>query len=178
MIERPCNTHFLKIQPKWFEDVKSGKKKFEIRKNDRNFETGDILVLQEYEKGKYTGREIQKEIEYIYRGNGLYGVSGLSEDYCILGIKDGKELEQKPCNDCISREQAIKTIEKFCPSNCVQVCVLTELPSVTPKQKIGRWIDTESLDSALWYACSECGETEYYATNYCPNCGVKMEVEE
>ena len=89
MIERPCNTHFLKILPKWFEDVKSGKKKFEIRKNDRNFEIGDILVLQEYEKGKYTGREIQKEIEYIYCGNGLYG---LSEDFCILGIKDGKTI--------------------------------------------------------------------------------------
>ena len=92
MIERPCNTHFLKILPKWFEDVKSGKKKFEIRRNDRNFETGDILVLQEYEKGKYTGREIQKEIEYIYIGNGLYG---LSEDFCILGIKDGKTIEQE-----------------------------------------------------------------------------------
>ena len=41
--------------------------------------------------------------------------------------------------------------------------------------KTGRWIDAESLDGALWYACSECGETEFHATNYCPNCGAKME---
>lgn len=45
----------------------------------------------------------------------------------------------------------------------------------TPKPKTGWWIDTESLDGALWYACSECGETEFHATNYCPNCGAKME---
>lgn len=55
---------------------------------------------------------------------------------------------------------------------------LAELPSVTPKQKAGKWIDVNSLESSLWHACTECGETEFYATNYCPNCGAKMEVEE
>ena len=87
----PCNTHFLKILPKWYEDVESGKKKFEIRRNDRPFAVGDILVLQEYERGRYTGREIQKEIEYIYTGDGTYG---LSDEFCILGIKDGKTIKR------------------------------------------------------------------------------------
>lgn len=86
-----CNTHFLKIQPIWFEDVKSGKKNFEIRQNDRNFAVGDILVLQEYDHGQYTGREIQKEIEYIYHGDGYYG---LAEGFCVLGIKDGKTIQR------------------------------------------------------------------------------------
>lgn len=44
--------------------------------------------------------------------------------------------------------------------------------------KTGHWIDAESLDGALWHACSKCGETVYYKTNYCPYCGVEMEDKE
>lgn len=42
-------THHLKCHPPYFEKIVSGTKKFEIRKNDRDFEVGDVLVLQEYE---------------------------------------------------------------------------------------------------------------------------------
>lgn len=77
-------THELKILPKWFEDVKSGKKNFEIRRADRDFKVGDTLVLKEYEKGRYTGREIERTIQYIYKGDGSYG---LSEEFWILGLK-------------------------------------------------------------------------------------------
>ena len=38
--------HELKIYPKYFEDVISGKKTFEVRKNDRKFNIGDILILR------------------------------------------------------------------------------------------------------------------------------------
>ena len=47
------------------------------------------------------------------------------------------------------------------------------LPSVTPKQKTGHWIDTGSGQK-----CSECHEIQYGYDNYrfyCPNCGTKME---
>lgn len=39
-------THELKLDIKYFDDVKSGKKNFEIRKNDRDFQVGDILELK------------------------------------------------------------------------------------------------------------------------------------
>ena len=39
-------THELKLDIKYFDDVKSGKKNFEIRKNDRDFKAGDILELR------------------------------------------------------------------------------------------------------------------------------------
>ena len=47
--------HELKLDTKYFEDIKSGKKNFEIRKNDRNFEVGDILELKRYsrQQGSY-----------------------------------------------------------------------------------------------------------------------------
>ena len=76
-------THELKIFARWFDDVKSGKKRFELRKADRDYEVGDFLCLREFENGKYTGREVTVMITYILKGTGEYG---LAEGYWILGI--------------------------------------------------------------------------------------------
>lgn len=62
--------HALKIYPEYFEAVKSGKKPFEVRKNDRDFKVGDILALNEFDplegaEGKYTGWTLFKRISYI-----------------------------------------------------------------------------------------------------------------
>ncbi|MFP7215891.1 DUF3850 domain-containing protein [Lactococcus garvieae] len=46
-------THELKLDIKYFDEVKSGKKNFEIRKNDRDFKVGDILVLKAFNEGFY-----------------------------------------------------------------------------------------------------------------------------
>lgn len=77
-------THELKILPRWFNDVAEGKKKFEIRKADRDFKEDKWIILKEWENGEYTGRCIEAIIEYIYYGDGTYG---LPEGWCILGIK-------------------------------------------------------------------------------------------
>ncbi|WP_409994247.1 ASCH/PUA domain-containing protein [Parageobacillus genomosp. 1] len=59
--------HRLKIWPEYFEAVRSGKKTFEIRKNDRGFQVNDLLLLQEYnpKTQEYTGRELLVEVTYI-----------------------------------------------------------------------------------------------------------------
>lgn len=59
--------HKLKIHPEYFEEVFTRKKSFEIRKNDRNFQIGDILLLQEYipETQEYTGRVVERKVTYI-----------------------------------------------------------------------------------------------------------------
>ena len=76
-------THKLKIAPKYFDDVESGRKPFEFRKNDRDFRVGDILILQEWSTVVgYTGRETTKQITYVLLG----GVYGIPYEYCILGI--------------------------------------------------------------------------------------------
>ena len=43
--------HYLKIEPKYAQLRREGKKHFEIRKNDRDFRVGDMLHLQEYAPG-------------------------------------------------------------------------------------------------------------------------------
>lgn len=75
-------THELKILPKYFKDVVDGYKKFELRKNDRDFQIGDSLLLKEFD-GDYTGESIQVVITYILFG----GDYGLDKDYVILGIE-------------------------------------------------------------------------------------------
>ena len=76
--------HNLKISPKYFYDVCYGGKRFELRKDDRDYKVGDTLILEEYEDGKYTGRSFSPHtpIQYILRDCEEYG---LKEGYCILG---------------------------------------------------------------------------------------------
>lgn len=72
--------HELKTLPGYFKRSWIGDKTFEIRKNDRNFQEGDEVVLMEWEPqvtqdtsdnpgepfaGEYTGREIEGFIRYV-----------------------------------------------------------------------------------------------------------------
>ena len=74
--------HKIKLSSKYFDDVKSGRKSFEIRKNDRNYRVNDILIMQEYtESGEYTDRYIEAVIIYILECNYL------KDGYVALGIE-------------------------------------------------------------------------------------------
>ena len=44
--------HELKIWPEYYKAINDKIKKFEIRKNDRNFKVGDQIVLREFEPCK------------------------------------------------------------------------------------------------------------------------------
>lgn len=74
--------HDLKILPEYFNDVWEGKKTFEIRKNDRDYQVGDFLVLKEWEGEEYTGSAIVVEVTYIF-DDAKY----VKEGYVILGFK-------------------------------------------------------------------------------------------
>ncbi len=79
-------THELKLLPQYFNDVENGIKNFEIRKNDRDYKVGDTLLLREWSKETgYTGKEIERKVDYIHKGDGQFGIA---EGYCILGLHD------------------------------------------------------------------------------------------
>jgi len=44
------NTHTLKIDPDYWEDIANGKKTFEVRVNDRDYRVGDNLVLRKFSR--------------------------------------------------------------------------------------------------------------------------------
>lgn len=73
--------HEVKIAASYYDDVASGKKRFELRKNDRGYKEGDSLKMLEFKDGKHTGRTIDADIIYM-----LEEYTGLQEGYCILGI--------------------------------------------------------------------------------------------
>lgn len=59
--------HELKCFPQYFRDLCSGRKQFEVRKDDRAFAVGDILFLREYKPMEkiYTGSHLLFEITYL-----------------------------------------------------------------------------------------------------------------
>lgn len=75
--------HKLKLAKMFFDDVRSGRKSFDLLKNDRNYQLGDIIEYREMDKGEETGRVIEKEVIYI-----LEGFKGFQENYCILALAD------------------------------------------------------------------------------------------
>lgn len=139
-----------------------------------------------------------------------------------LWISNGKEFEQEPCDDAISREMALKECHDIVIDGeryrVIQEETLLGLPPVKPKAdcencskcedafmrghdvglengykqgerdaryesatqkpKTGHWI--AHSDGGIWikyYECSECRKAHDTRSDYCPNCGAKMESE-
>jgi hypothetical protein len=81
--------HALKTWPGFFDDVMSGKKNFEVRKNDRNYQEGDVLRLEEWMPenegpgGAYTGRKFSLLVTSVLRGP----ILGIREGWCVMGVR-------------------------------------------------------------------------------------------
>jgi len=77
--------HELKIKQKYFIDILISGKRFEIRKNDRGFQVGEILHLKaiDDDTNEYTGFEMFVKILYIHEG------LGLQEGYACMSIEKG-----------------------------------------------------------------------------------------
>lgn len=76
--------HELKILPQYFQPVWDGTKTFELRKDDRDYQRGDILVLREWDGEKYTGSALCVKVTYILQDADKYG---LKNGYVIMGIR-------------------------------------------------------------------------------------------
>ena len=76
--------------------------------------------------------------------------------------------------DYISRQAAINCVT-FHEFRYRMVEDIKALPSVTPKEKTGKWQIIEGLG---YYTCSVCKCDSDVNSSYCSNCGAKMEGEE
>lgn len=76
--------HKLKTLNPYFSAVFHGKKLFEVRINDRDYQIGDLLLLQEYnlERETFLSRNVLCEIIYILDHPGY-----VKEGWTILGFE-------------------------------------------------------------------------------------------
>ena len=77
-------THYLKTIQPFFSEVLKGAKTFEYRRNDRDFQVGDEVYLQEYDlqKNTFSGQEVRGNITYV-----LKDWKGLDADYCVFSLQ-------------------------------------------------------------------------------------------
>lgn len=83
--------HTLKTWPEHYQAVSSGRKTFEVRRDDRGFKQGDVLLLQEYDPDRddlpagkrFTGRELTADVLYVLHG----GRFGIEPGYVVMSIK-------------------------------------------------------------------------------------------
>ena len=97
------------------------------------------------------------------------------KDVATTFERHGLMTEQESCEDCISRAEALKNLALTNGKDDVYR-MIRELPSIQPKPKTGHWIDHQD-GRWIYVQCSECGTVHDTQTNYCPNCGAKMESE-
>lgn len=83
--------HKVKSWAHFFDAIKAGKKLHDLRKLDRDYKVGDILILQRYDNinGEYTGEELEVEITYITSSKVpcAFSSSALDRDYGIFSLK-------------------------------------------------------------------------------------------
>ena len=71
----------VKCSKKYFTSIWFGWKRFEIRKDDRFYEENDIILLKEWEKNAFSGRELKCRILELIRD-----FEGLKEGYVVFTI--------------------------------------------------------------------------------------------
>ena len=85
--------HKIKLRDKFADDVESGRKNFEIRFNDRGYQTGDLVqftVVDDMGTHLYIYGELEKKLfEITYVLNGW----GLKDGYVVFGIKEIEEQQ-------------------------------------------------------------------------------------
>lgn len=77
--------HTLKTWPEPFDAISRGLKTYEIRRNDRDFKVGDVLILHEWDPSikAYSRRLAVRSVTYMTQG----GEWGLPDNLCVLGLR-------------------------------------------------------------------------------------------
>ena len=77
--------HELKVYPEFYVPLVIGVKRFEIRRADRNFVVGDVLLLREWLKSPpaFTGRSCQFIVTYVL---GKREFPALLDGYVVLSL--------------------------------------------------------------------------------------------
>ena len=123
----------------------------------------------------------EEAIDTLFYFKMHFAKSDICREHFDMAIK---ALEQQPCEDCISREQAVYVASGYCaPQNIADE--LRKLPSVTPQPKRGKWIKANGEENLAIWTCDQCGckiysETEHDRKKFhswCGKCGSRMDAD-
>lgn len=94
-----AEVHTLKTATRYWKAVARGDKTFEVRLNDRAFQTGDFVDLVRTDDAGIRMLDeppIRRRITYILQG----GQFGIEPRYCVLGLGEVEEpVMAEKCND-------------------------------------------------------------------------------
>lgn len=78
------SVHELKTWPVFFREINTRRKTVEVRKNDRGFQVGDVLLLREYSPTMdvYTGALCRRTVTHIVAG----GQFGIESGYVVMSL--------------------------------------------------------------------------------------------
>lgn len=134
----------------------------------------------------------EKLAEFYYKEPGRNTALGDScmdcaaEHYQLVEwLKELKALKAKPCEDCISREDAVELVYKARRMPPIEgvltdtmswaIAFVGNASSVEPERKLGKWINVDGSTNTA--DCSCCGNRGRAWMRYCYMCGSMMEVE-
>ena len=90
MAEQPAieYDHEIEVWPAYFHPISSGEKRFEVRRDDRGFQKGQVLWIREYDymarsyRDKHTGNAVFARIDWVLSG----GQFGIEPGYIVMSI--------------------------------------------------------------------------------------------
>ena len=101
--------------------------------------------------------------------------------------KHTEERTETHACDCIRRHAALEVLDEYAEdiesgkfgAYTKARIRMRKLPSVDPERMKGMWLKRkgETLILYGWYQCSQCGAIIGEPTNYCSECGARMEVD-
>lgn len=87
--------HTLKVAPGFWWALADETKTFEVRKNDRDYHAGDVLVLWQWLGNKAIEGPIFRRVTYV-----LYGPQyGVEEGYVVMAVTPLKHNEIRELRD-------------------------------------------------------------------------------
>lgn len=113
-------THKIKIQREYADRIIGEVKKFEVRKNDRDYQVKDILVFQAIDNSRSSfPLELDHPInDKAYLIKYVHSGLGMKEDYVVLGIEEIKIETEMGVNEWID-------VKKKKPKNTRNVIATT-----------------------------------------------------
>ena len=158
--------HEINIDKSYADAIVDGRKKFEVRLNDKGYNAGDKVKYEVYEGGfiycEHPLNQCVYDITYVHSGLGMkenYVVFGIDEDTCQASIRDEDEEFKK---------QLIEIVQKDCgdrePPSYYDAGPITR--QILKKQEPMQ-VELEADGYADGFLCYDYGK--------CPRCGWQYE---